>query len=65
MKQSPNWLADKSKHQIPVGGTLEFYCNDTLKRPKKDDWDEDKEDEIISAYCTHNGDISITMNPGG
>ena len=36
-----------------------------MKRPRKDDWDKDSEDEIISAYCTHNGDISIPMNPGG
>ena len=65
MKQTPNWLSDASKHQIPIGGALEFYCENNLKRPRKDEWDEDSEDEIISAYCTHNGDISIPMNPGG
>ena len=65
MNQEPNWLSDKSNYQIPIGANLEFFCEDNLKRPRKDSWDSDGEDEIISAYCTHNGDISIPMNPGG
>ena len=65
MNQTPNWLFNKSTHQIPIGGALEFYCKNNLTRPRKDNWDDDAEDEIISAYCTHNGDISIPMNPGG
>ena len=65
MNQIPKWLFNKSTHQIPIGGALEFYCQNNLTRPRKDNWDDDSEDEIISAYCTHNGDISIPMNPGG
>ena len=48
MKQQPNWinesLPDMERHQIPVGGAVEFYCQDLLKRPKKDAWDDDEED---------------------
>ena len=46
MKQEPNWMSDGQiidgktiRHKIPVGGAVEFYCNDTVKRPKKDVWD--------------------------
>lgn len=52
-------------HSVPVGGAVEFYCSDKLKRPKKDKWDRDAEDGIISAYCTQGGIMSISMNPGG
>ena len=65
LKQEPNWLFNKSIHDIPVGGAIEFYCIDTLKRPKKDTWDPDGEDGIITAHCTHNGDLNIPMNPAG
>ena len=61
-------VLDKNKTEMLFSSplpALELYCKDDLKRPRKDDWDEDSEDEIISAYCTHNGDISIPMNPGG
>ena len=58
---------DTPRHQIPVGGAIEFYCSDVLKRPKKDVWDElsgdDNTDGILTAYCTHQGELSMTMNP--
>ena len=72
LKQQPNWMnesyPDVPRHQIPVGGAIEFYCSDVLKRPKKDVWDDYKDEEtdgILTAYCTHNGDLSMTMNPAG
>ncbi len=71
MKQSPNWMVDnvndttKPRHEIPVGGAVEFYCSNHLKRPKKDVWDDDAEDGLVSSFCTHGGIMSITMNPGG
>ena len=61
MKQSPNWLADKTKHQIPVGGALEFYCNDTLKRPKKDDWDDDNEDRLRGFICQYHREFQLIV----
>lgn len=66
-KQPPNWMddTDVNRHMIPVGGGIEFYCSNNKTRPKKDIWDQDNEDGIISAHCTHTGAISITMNPGG
>ena len=64
MKQEPNWLSNTSMHQIPIGGAIEFYCQNTDKRPKKDKWDSDGEDGLISAHCTHTGAISVPMSPG-
>ena len=65
MKQLPQWLSNQTIHNIAVGSAVEFYCENTLKRPKKDKWDDDAEDYIISAHCTHNGALSIPMSPGG
>ena len=72
MKQEPNWMTDGQiidgktiRHKIPVGGAVEFYCNDTVKRPKKDVWDDDNEDGIIRATCYHGETLSMTMNPAG
>lgn len=73
LKQQPNWMdesyPDTPRHQIPVGGAIEFYCSDVLKRPKKDVWDllsgDDNTDGILTAYCTHEGELSMTMNPAG
>ena len=72
MKQEPNWMTDGQvidgktiRHKIPVGGAVEFYCNDTVKRPKKDVWDDDDEDGIIRATCYYGETLSMTMNPAG
>ena len=73
MKQQPNWMQQEGfklqgqqvDHQIPVGGAVEFYCSNLVKRPKKDEWDLDNEDGIISATCYHGESLSITMNPAG
>ena len=50
---------------MPVGSSIDFYCSESRKRIKKDDWDQNNADGIISGYCTHGGGFSITMNPAG
>ncbi len=63
----------------PVGTHIEFYCSagvgnvllragdqDTVlygKRPRKDIWDRDNEDGVISAICAHGGALDISSNP--
>ena len=65
------WMNETMReHKIPVGGELVFYCNDAKdllkrKRPKKDAWDDNKEDGLIYAYCTYDGTVSIPMSPAG
>ena len=55
------------EHKIPVGGEIVFYCNDISKRkrPKKDVWDDSKDDGLIYGYCTYAGTVSIPMAPAG
>ncbi len=62
----PKWSdSDVVPYNTPVGTEIHFYCDDKLKRPRKDEWDLDEHDGILSAYCTHEGEFSITMNPAG
>ncbi len=38
-KQNPNWLptaAQQEANRVAVGGGVDFYCQDPLKRPKND-----------------------------
>lgn len=62
-KQAPLWLANQSAHHLAVGAGVEFYCENIQARPKKDKWDADGEDGIITAHCSHNGQLSIPMAP--
>ena len=48
-----------------IGGAVEFFCLNNKTRPRKDAWDTDLEDGIISATCYHGDSLSITMNPAG
>lgn len=65
-KQSPRWSKeDILDYDIPVGSHIEFYCSDPEKRPKKDIWDSNKDDGVISTYCSHKGALEVTMNPAG
>lgn len=52
-------------YDTPVGAAIHFYCRSEKKRPKKDNWDADSNDGIISGYCTHSGEFNIDMNPAG
>ena len=46
-----------------VGSKIYFYCFDPLKRPRRDDWDDDRHDGVITGYCSHGGEYDLPMNP--
>lgn len=65
-QQERKWAPDTTAtYSSPVGAEVSFFCSDGLKRPRKDEWDSDSGDGIITAICYHRGEFSITMNPAG
>jgi hypothetical protein len=55
-----------------VGATVDLYCEDYWKKPKKDSWDDNKsvaltkyriqicrDDGIVTALCQPNGKFSV------
>ena len=70
-KQGPSdadltWMNETIReHKVPLGGEIVFYCNDESrrKRPRKDEFDDDKEDGLLYGYCTYTGKFSIPMSP--
>ena len=62
------WMNETIReHKIPLGGEIFFYCKDESrrKRPKKDNFDDDKDDGLLSGYCTYTGKVNIPMTPAG
>ena len=45
--------------EVMVGATVDLYCNDYWKKPKKDSWDDDKKDGILTALCQPNLKFSV------
>jgi len=45
--------------EVLVGSTVDLYCEDYWKKPKKDTWDDDKTDGIVTALCQPNLKFSV------
>ena len=61
---TPKWTNPAEvTYNTPIGTEVYIYCDNVLKRPRKDEWDANSEDGMISTTCVHGGVYSISMNP--
>jgi len=44
----------KDMYEVMVGATVDLYCGDYWKKPKKDSWDDNSTDGILTALCQPN-----------
>ena len=45
--------------QLQIGATVELFCSDYWKKPKKDSWDDDKLDGLLTATCLYNRKFNL------
>ena len=49
----------KDAYEVSVGTTVDLYCADYVKKPKRDIWDTDKNDGTLTAMCMPNLEFSM------
>ena len=50
---------NKDVNEVTVGTSVDLYCTDYIKKPKRDVWDDDKKDGTLTIICMPNLQFNI------